>query len=89
MIKPTVGRLVLYRHPSTKNINNINQTMHPSVVCYVHDEGKINLSVLGSEGQQYAQEAVTLFQGEAKDCPPGQCCWMDYQRKVTTSQKES
>lgn len=84
MTKPTVGRVILYRHPS----NQGDKPLYAGTVCSVSESDHVNLSVFDSKGRQFSVQEVVLFQGEEADCPPGQCCWMTYQRELA-AKKES
>lgn len=75
MIAPTIGRVVWYKSSTMSD-----QFMSASIV-YVLSEELINISYSHPNGAMQAAQSVTLFQGDAGDCPDGQCCWMPYQQK--------
>ena len=74
VIKPTIGRVVWFKAGGCDQ-------MHPALVCYVHSDECVNLSVSDQNGNQYGQTSILLFHGDADECPVGQCCWMPYQKQ--------
>lgn len=77
MIKPTIGRVVLYR-PDAQFEETVR---HAATVAHVYEDGTINIGVVDSNGVAYNEQRVTLVQGD--DVPePGQCEWMEYQKIV-------
>lgn len=77
-MKPTVGRVMLYR--------SNDGLLNASMVAFVHnDEGTlVNLSVIDASGVQRPVTSVQVFDGPQDDIPVTQCGWMDYQRNVAT-----
>lgn len=85
MIKPTVGRVVLYRpHPMLDStpIVDAPDTRYAATVAYVHSDKFVNLSVVDSNGNQFAREHVELVQDNEPHV--GQCEWMPYQKAVAS-----
>lgn len=92
MIKPTVGRVVLF-HPSS---NEASADFTPTKICaaiiaYVHSDSMVNLAVFDGNGVAHSATSVFLFQdGET---PPADfyCEWMPSQKgqAAKTEQAES
>lgn len=76
MIKPTVGRVVWYRNPNFKS----GDQPWAAIVCYVHSDTIVNLSVFDENGLSKAKTSVTLYQGtdERPELPYAE--WMPYQQ---------
>jgi hypothetical protein len=79
MIKPTVGRVVLYyRHGKTQF--DANEQPEAATVAYVHSDTMINLSIVDHNGVQFPATSVFLYQGDG-DRPQGSYAeWMPYQK---------
>lgn len=79
MIKPTVGRVVLYK-PKIGEQSVSHEHVQPfrADICYVWSDICVNLSVNNENGKQFCRESVTLAQD--RDPLPGECYWMDYQK---------
>ena len=73
MIKPTIGRVVLYRP------DGINGPTLPALICHVWTDEMINIGGFDSNGAPIAATSVTLDQGQ--DIPEWapRCEWMPYQ----------
>jgi hypothetical protein len=73
-INPTVGRVVHYFESSSA------QTPLAGVICYVHSETFVNLTVFMPNGEAIGRTSVQLVQdGEPK--PHGHRCeWMPFQK---------
>lgn len=71
MIKPTIGRVVLY--------NNGKEQRNPALVTYVWSDEMVNLVVFSENGLPYAKTSVTLIQDG--ECGINQCEWMPYQKE--------
>lgn len=84
MIKPTVGRVVLF-HPSGKP----NVTV-PAIVCFVHSDKMVNLAAFDENGDKIAgTTSVSLIQDG--DTPPSNgywCEWMEYQKGQAAKTEE-
>jgi hypothetical protein len=83
MIKPTVGRVVLfYRHGKTQF--DAGEQAEAATVAYVHSDTMVNLSVVDHNGVQFARTSVFLYQGEGER-PEGMYAeWMPYQKAVAS-----
>src|SRR5687768_11982283 len=82
MIKPTVGRIVLF-HPAPlyaeEGIPTITSAPLAALVVHVHGDGLLILTVFDSMGGTHARTYVTLIQA-GEDAPEGEYCeWMPYQ----------
>lgn len=82
MIKPTVGRHVLY----TPHINELvartpDNQPHAAIIAAVHNDRLVNLSVFDANGVQYARQNVQLLQED--DAAPDEAYaeWMPYQKE--------
>lgn len=73
MIKPTIGRVVWY-HPDAPHTQP-----WAALVCFVHNENTVNLTVFDDNGLGKSKLYVPLIQeGDAQ--PIGMYCeWMPYQ----------
>jgi hypothetical protein len=81
MIKPTIGRIVLY-HPPFVPDSGTNEETCASIVVAVHSDEIVNLAVFDSVGNLHPHLTVFLFQGEG-DRPAGAYAeWMPYQKAV-------
>ncbi len=78
MIKPTVGRMVwYYQNPLVYKGSLVKQ--RAAIICYVHDDGLINLSVFDEQGHSYPALGVQLVQ-EGEETPSNYyATWMPYQ----------
>lgn len=78
MIKPSVGRVVLfYRHGKTQF--DAAEQPEAATVAYVHSDTMINLSVVDHNGIQFARTSVYLYQGEGERPENSYAEWMPYQ----------
>lgn len=78
MIKPTIGRVVLFwdRSPDRP----LQTQAHAALVAYVHSDNMVNLSVFDAEGRPHPQTSVRLLQDD-EEAPNGPYCeWMPYQK---------
>ena len=75
MIKPTVGRVVLY-NPLEEAGQNIR---HVALIAEVHSDVLVNLACFDSNGVPYHRQNVTLIQDSIVEPLNGQCEWMPYQ----------
>lgn len=90
MIKPTVGRVVLYR-PQVGGGDghmavNDPETPFSASITYVWNDGCVNLSIFDHDGMQYGKTSVPLAQD--RDALPGECEWMDYQKGQAAKTEE-
>lgn len=75
MIKPTVGRVVLYNPLDSE----LESERHAALVAKVINDVTVNLAVFDEFGQAYHRQNVTLIQDAIVNPQPGQCEWMPYQ----------
>jgi hypothetical protein len=82
MIKPSVGRVVLYRgHPDEATALQGDQPCAAFVV-YVWNDRLVNLAVFAHDGNHYPRKSVTLVQ-DGDEKPSGAYAeWMPYQKAV-------
>lgn len=79
MIKPTVGRVVWYR-PAKGDMRTNGTDPLAAIVCAVHSDSYVTLSVFTIEGFQQPRQSVLLVQeGEPKPDDTSFCQWMPYQ----------
>jgi len=71
LIKPTIGRVVLYNAGTEQRV--------PALISFVHSHQCINIGGFKEGGQAFAKQSVTLVQGD-EPCGLGQAEWMDYQK---------
>ena len=74
MIKPTIGRVVLYKAVE-------RDQPWPALVSYVYSDRCINLGGFTHLGEPFARTSVTLCQ-DAKEPSTGQAFWMPYQKEA-------
>jgi hypothetical protein len=75
MIKPTIGRVVLFKRADAPNQE------FPAIICYVHSDRMVNLAIWDANGNPVPQTSVSLLQDD--DRPAGDafwCEWMPYQK---------
>ncbi len=84
MIKPTIGRVVLF-HPS-ENTGEMGFTPPPpgqpcaAIIAHVHNDRLVNLAVFDVNGRSHSRSSVCLVQPEDEAPADGYYCrWMDYQ----------
>lgn len=78
MIKPTVGRVVLYIPRKDDPCYNMGQPLSASI-AHVHNDRLINIGFLARSGEHCNRESVILLQ-EGDPVPEDPYCrWMDYQ----------
>lgn len=75
MIKPTIGRVVLFH-------NNTSDQPLPGLICYVHSDRQINVGGHSKEGHPIAAINVQLLQDNDKAPENGAhyAEWMPYQK---------
>lgn len=83
VIKPSVGRVVLFIPHETKyefGIRVIKGHEHAAIVTHVHSENCVNLAVFDVNGKTFPASSVYLLQPGVDGAVVGSYCrWMDYQ----------
>ena len=78
VIKPTVGRVVLYRAVAGNPAFPADAD-HAALVAKVNDDGTLNLGVLDTHGTHHAMRNVPLVQ-DGETVPAGHYAkWMEFQ----------
>lgn len=81
MIKPTVGRVVLY-HPPTNCAESgfASAETCAAIIAHVWSDTCVNLAVFDANGKAHNRTSVLLLQ-DGNDTPAGGYCeWMPYQK---------
>ena len=80
MIKPTIGRVVLYWPPvPTGGVQRAQP--HPALIAHVWNDNCINIGGFDQNGVPFAACSVMLYQGDDSGKPTGQFAeWMPYQK---------
>jgi hypothetical protein len=90
MIKPSIGRVVLY-HPPFEPDSGSNERTFAAIICHVWSDTCVNLAVFDANGAAGNQTSVFLFQGDGER--PSSCYaeWMPYQlgQAAKTAELES
>lgn len=86
MIKPTVGRVVLY-FPLPSERSLVSNQPFRADVCHVHSDTCVNLAVNNDRGGFFTRESVILAQD--RPAQPGECYWMDYQKGQAAKRDEA
>ena len=74
MIKPTVGRVVLY-----SPLDAESHVRHAAIIAHVWSDTTVSLAVFDSNGIPYNRTSVFLYQDGLK--PSSNFCeWMEYQK---------
>jgi len=83
VIKPTVGRVVLYV-PLVSHCDEVYSIVegreHAAQIAFVHSDRMVNIGVIDANGKHFNKTSVPLVQPE--DPTPANtdyCKWMDYQ----------
>lgn len=78
MIKPTIGRVVLYYpHGNTPEDNQA----HAALVAYVWSDTCVNLGYFDQNGVAKSATSVLLYDEDSMPKPStGYACWMPYQK---------
>jgi hypothetical protein len=89
LIKPSIGRIVWYT-PSKQDLAEgfIDGREQPcaAIVCYVHDDHCVNLSVMDAHGRHFARQSIRLVQpGDTEWPADGYCQWMTYQIQAASN----
>lgn len=74
MIKPTVGRIVLF-HPGVPGPANTLA----AIVAFVHSDSMVTLTVFGADGSPRSEQSVPLVQQNEESPGHRWCEWMPYQ----------
>jgi hypothetical protein len=78
MIKPTVGRVVLYTPLPQMERTFPHEQPFAAIITYVWNDGLVNLLVMRDDGATFPKTSVPLVhEGEPAQ---GQCGWMPYQK---------
>lgn len=64
MIKPTIGRVVLF-HPMQID-PDWPKEVHAAVICKVHEGGKVNLCAFDGNGRPYNMTHIEIMQAGAQ-----------------------
>ncbi len=72
MIKPTIGRVVLFN-------DGISIQRVPALITYVHSDECINIGGFDQNGAPFSRTSVNLIQDD-QNCYVGSAEWMDYQK---------
>jgi hypothetical protein len=79
MIKPTIGRIVLFTPDKNDHILGKSDQKMAAIVTYVWSDTMVNLSVFSPNGVSHGRQSVPLIQDENK--PDAFFCeWMKYQK---------
>lgn len=73
MIKPTIGRVVLFN-------DGVSDQRVPALISYVHGDTCINVGGFDQNGQPFSHTSVVLCQEEGDECNVGCAEWMPYQK---------
>lgn len=101
MIKPTVGRVVLYT-PSENDCKGAGGMARPysggkcaAIVTCVHGDKMINLAVFDANGKLFPVTSVSLLQDDDKPAVDAEgkeygryCEWMEYQKGQAAKTEE-
>ena len=83
MIKPSIGRVVWYRHDAVNDQGMARDVTQPlaAIITHVWHERMVNLVVFDANGTPFSRTSIALVQ-EGDPQPPGQryCEWMPYQK---------
>ena len=80
MIKPTVGRVVLF-HQGMAGIFPGSEGTLAAIVTHVWSDACVNLCVIDANGNTYSRTSVPLIQDGDPIPPSGFYCeWMPYQK---------
>lgn len=80
MIKPTVGRVVLFTPASSDPLSRSADQRLAAIITYVWSDTMVNLAVFDANGNHHAKTSVYLVQ-DGSERPSGYFCeWMEYQK---------
>jgi hypothetical protein len=90
MIPPSVGRIVWFQHSGAQVPSTFSPAPTlPAIVCFVHTDADINLTVFDSIGRPHPMQHVALIQdGEAIPEGKSYATWMPYQLAVAKREQE-
>lgn len=80
MIKPTIGRMVLFN-------DGASDQRVPAQICYVHSDTCINIGGFDQGGMPFSRTGVDLIQDD-EACHIGAAEWMDYQKSQAEKTEE-
>lgn len=83
MIKPTVGRVVLYV-PLVSRCDEVYSIVegreHAAQIAFVYSDRMVNIGVIDANGKHFSKTSVPLVQpGDPTPVNTDYCKWMDYQ----------
>lgn len=87
MIKPTVGRVVLYR-PGRSFTGQYNGQLLAALITHVWSETCINIGGFDACGNPFAQTSVYLKQDDSPAPGDSYAEWMPYQKGQAEKSKE-
>jgi hypothetical protein len=79
VIKPTVGRVVLYKAYPSDSFPGAGDGFQAAIVARVWSDTCVNLAVFDANGNPHSRTSVLLVQPESETPAAGYCCWMPYQ----------
>ena len=79
MIKPTVGRVVLFNQ-MTPNVFPGSHETRAAIVAHVHSDRLVNLMVIDANGDTHSRTSITLVQAGDEKPTYAHCEWMPYQQ---------
>lgn len=80
VITPTPGRIVWYWPAPNDGIPAVNKQPLAGIVASVHDDRRINLSVIDAYGNHHSRSNVLLLQDGDMPGPGSFAEWMPYQK---------
>jgi hypothetical protein len=88
VIKPTIG-LVVWYWSCAEEATEAEAQARPGLVCYVYQDGCINVAVFDRNGDLRPSSKLPLFQGEPGEQRPNgpHCEWMPYQKGQASKQE--
>lgn len=88
MIKPTVGRVVLYKpHSHERFAGDDGSQRWPALVTNVWSDTCVNLAVFDPNGNS-AGGRTSVFLAQDQDAQDGWCEWMPYQKGQAAKTEE-
>lgn len=88
MIKPTVGRIVLFTPSKHEPDTFIQEKQLAAIIAKVHSDKLVNLAVFDGHGVAHAKVSIPLLQDD-DPVPKGAFCqWMDYQKSQAGKYEE-
>lgn len=82
MIKPTIGRIVWYYEDA------VQEQPMPGIVCYVHNDAEVNLTIFLPNGLNKPRSSVFLYQGDGDRPLSNFAEWMPYQKGQAAKTEE-